>query len=572
MGGSVGAFLALALAGKTALAFVPGSGPALKGAGLVSARQGSSRVSRRNGAPSMIFDFPAPGERKDYPRPPLEETSENQREAAAFSQAFIDMPRPERPLNVAVIGAGLAGLSCAKYLSDAGHKPIVLEARDVLGGKVSAWQDKDGDWVETGLHIFFGAYPNVNQMFTELGIRDRLQWKSHSMIFAMPGQQTADGFQRFSRFEFPALLPAPLNGLVAILLNNEMLTFPEKIQFGIGLLPAILFGQKYVEECDSLTVSEWMKKQGVPDRVNDEVFIAMAKALNFIDPENLSMTVVLTALNRFLQETHGSKMAFLDGPPPTRLCQPMADYMLERGGELRMEQRISSILLNDDKTVKGLKMQDGSTVVADAYVSTMPVDILKLMLPQEWKPMPYFEKLNGLNGVPVINIHMWFDRKLTTVDHLLFSRSPLLSVYADMSLTCKGYRDDEKSMLELVFAPAKDWIGKPDEAIIEATMAELYRLFPNELNKDGSGAQLLKSAVVKTPLSVYEATAGRELYRPVQTSPISNFFLAGCFTKQKYLASMEGATFSGKLAARALSDAAIADTIPLKKAASAVAA
>lgn len=82
-----------------------------------------------------------------------------------------------------------------------------------------------------------------------------------------------------------------------------------------------------------------------------------------------------------------------------------------------------------------------------------------------------------------------------------------------------------------------------------------------QLNKNGSGAQLLKSAVVKTPLSVYEATAGRELYRPVQTTPISNFFLAGCFTKQKYLASMEGATFSGKLAARALADAAAAGTV-----------
>ncbi len=49
-------------------------------------------------------------------------------------------PRPERPLRVVIAGAGLAGLSTAKYLSDAGHIPIVLEARDVLGGKVAAWQ------------------------------------------------------------------------------------------------------------------------------------------------------------------------------------------------------------------------------------------------------------------------------------------------------------------------------------------------------------------------------------------------------------------------------------------------
>lgn len=36
-----------------------------------------------------------------------------------------------------LIVSGLAGLSTAKYLADAGHKPVLLEARDVLGGKVS---------------------------------------------------------------------------------------------------------------------------------------------------------------------------------------------------------------------------------------------------------------------------------------------------------------------------------------------------------------------------------------------------------------------------------------------------
>jgi rhodanese-related sulfurtransferase len=78
---------------------------------------------------------------------------------------------------VVIIGGGLSGLACAKYLVDAGHEPLVLEARDVLGGKVSAWQDKDGDWIETGLHIFFGAYPNMMNLFKELNIEDRLQWK-----------------------------------------------------------------------------------------------------------------------------------------------------------------------------------------------------------------------------------------------------------------------------------------------------------------------------------------------------------------------------------------------------------
>jgi 15-cis-phytoene desaturase len=47
----------------------------------------------------------------------------------------------------------------------------------------------------------------------------------------------------------------------------------------------------------------------------------MGKALDFIDPDKLSMTVVLTAMNRFINEADGSQTAFLDGNPPERLCQ-----------------------------------------------------------------------------------------------------------------------------------------------------------------------------------------------------------------------------------------------------------
>merc|ERR1740138_1755397 len=121
------------------------------------------------------------------------------------------------------------------------HEPIVLEGRDVLGGKVSAWKDKDGDWIETGLHIFFGAYPNMMNLFAELDIEDRLQWKVHKMIFAMqelPGE--------FTTFDFVKGIPAPLN-------------------FG---LPMLIEGQDFIDDQDELSVLDFVRKYGMPDRIN----------------------------------------------------------------------------------------------------------------------------------------------------------------------------------------------------------------------------------------------------------------------------------------------------------------
>jgi 15-cis-phytoene desaturase len=455
--------------------------------------------------------------------------------------------------SVAIAGAGLAGLSCAKYLVDAGYTPIVLERRDVLGGLVAAWKDADGDWYETGLHAFFGAYPNMLQLLKELGIEDRLQWKEHTLIFNQPDKPGT-----LSRFDVPDI-PSPFNIIASILRNNDMLTWEQKIRFAIGLFPAIVRGQKYVEEMDKYSFAEWLKRQGIGERVVSDVFIAASKALTFINPDEVSSTILLTALNRFLQERYGSKIAFLDGSPTERLCQPIVDYITERGGQVRLNAPLKEILLNPDGTVKGFLLRGANgeadeEVTADFYVSAMSVDPLKVMLPEPWKQMEFFQKLEGLEGVPVINLHLWFDRKLTEIDHLLFSRSPLLSVYADMSNTCREYANPDRSMLELVLAPAKDWISKSDEEIVGATMAELEKLFPDHFTGDNQ-AKLLKFQVVKTPRSVYTATPGRQQYRPPQKTPIPNFFLSGSYTMQRYLGSMEGAVLSGKLTAQAISEA-----------------
>jgi len=285
--------------------------------------------------------------------------------------------------------------------------------------------------------------------------------------------------------------------------------------------------------------------------------------LDFIDPDRLSMTVVLTAMNRFINETDGSQTAFLDGNQPERLCAPMVEHIERLGGEVRLNAPLDSIALNEDGSVKHVLLRGGEVIVADEYISAVPVDIFKRLLPKGWSTMPFFRQFDELEGIPVINIHLWFDRKLKNIDALCFSRSPLLSVYADMSTCCKEYKDDDRSMLELVFAPCSEvagsdvnWIGKSNEEIVTATMKELERLFPLEIGAhlpDG-GAQLRKSAVVKVPRSVYAATPGRNKYRPSQETPIRNFPLAGDWTSQKFLGSMEGAILGGKLAAEVVCD------------------
>lgn len=520
---------------------------------------------------------------KDYPKPNVENT-DNYRLFNELSSSFKNRLKVDpsatngstQKKKVAIIGGGLSGLACAKYLSDAGHEPTVYEARDVLGGKVSAWQDEDGDWIETGLHIFFGAYPNIMNLFDELDIHDRLQWKIHQMIFAMqelPGE--------FTTFDFIPGIPAPFNFGLAILSNQKMLTLGEKIQTAPPLLPMLIEGQPFIDAQDELSVTEFMRKYGMPERINEEVFIAMAKALDFIDPDKLSMTVVLTAMNRFLNEDNGLQMAFLDGNQPDRVCAPMKERIEAQGGKVLTSSPIQEIVVDEtDGSIKHLLLRSGEEIVADEYVSAMPVDIVKRMTPKKWQTMPYFRQFDELEGIPVINLHMWFDRKLKAVDHLCFSRSPLLSVYADMSVTCKEYYDPNQSMLELVFAPCSpiaggntNWIAKSDEEIIDATMGELARLFPTEIAADekwpatatqgpDGQARLRKYSVVKVPRSVYAAVPGRNKYRPGQRTPIPNLTMAGDWTSQKFLGSMEGAVLGGKLAAEVIAKKAKGIELP----------
>lgn len=87
------------------------------------------------------------------------------------------------------------------------------------------------------------------------------------------------------------------------------------------------------------------------------------------------------------------------------------------------------------------------------------------------------------------------------------------------------YYNPNQSMLELVFAPAEEWISRNDSEIIDATMKELARLFPDEIAADQSKAKILKYHIVKTPRWHVFLLVSEILYCDINLSCSNNFIL-----------------------------------------------
>lgn len=447
-------------------------------------------------------------------------------------------------MHILIAGSGLAGLTAAKYLAAAGHRVTILEKRAIAGGKVSSWQDADGDWLESGLHVFFGAYRHLHRLLRETGLEANLAWKAHEMTFARPGGQLAP--LRFAR-----RLPAPAHGLVAIARNRGVLTFPDKLRVGLGLLWPILGNQAWLDAQDRYTYAAWHRRHGMGQRALGAFFDTMALALNFDTTEHVSAKLVLTVLYHFAKQTDASRVAFLRGTPQRRLFEPLLAHLGARGVRFLPHRKVVTVEYEAAANrVTGFRLADGSLLQADTYISAMPVHNLWPTLPAALRAQAPFAALRHLPGQPVITVQLYFDRPVIGVDNLIFSRGTHLSVYAELSRCAPDLAEGAggRHLVELVVAPAAAWFALDDVDLVRRTRAELTRLHPR-----AGLARLLKSTVVRIPQSVYRARPGQDRRRPDQATPVPNFYLCGDYTRQEYLASMEGAVLSGKrVAARIL--------------------
>ncbi|NJL65152.1 MAG: 9,9'-di-cis-zeta-carotene desaturase [Methylacidiphilales bacterium] len=473
-------------------------------------------------------------------------------------------------MRVAIVGAGLAGLATAVDLADAGCEVEIFESRPFVGGKVGSWVDGDGNHVEMGLHVFFGCYYQLFGLMEKVGALDNFLSKQHTHTFVNKGGN-------LGALDFRFLTGAPLNGLKAFFTTSQLSSYDKfRNAIALGTSPVVQGlvdfdgAMRTIRKLDKISFAEWFRSHGGNNNSLRKLWDPIALALGFIDTENISARCMLTIFQLFAVRTEASKLRMLKGSPYEYMHKPILDYLEARGTKIYTRRQVREIKhaeLEGQTQITEISVANGETIetiTADAYVAACDVPGIQRLLPEDWRKWSEFDNIYKLNAVPVATVQLRFDGWVTElqdgeqrkqlnhaagIDNLLYSADVDFSCFADLALTSPAdyYREGQGSLIQLVLTPGDPFIKKSNEEIVEHSLKQIHELFPSaqELN-------VTWSSVVKLAQSLYREAPGMDVFRPNQKTPISNFFLAGSYTQQDYIDSMEGATLSGRQAAKVI--------------------
>jgi len=478
----------------------------------------------------------------------------------------------QESLKIGIVGAGLAGMVAAMDLADAGHQVEMFEVRPFVGGKVSSWKDKEGNHIEMGLHVFFGCYYNLFGIMKRTGgFDENLRIKEHVHTFVNDGGKLGS-----LDFRFP--IGAPVSGLQAFA-RTEQLELGDKaanaLRLGTSPIVRALVdfdgGMDMVRELDDISFTEWFTQLGGSRGSLDRMWDAIAYALGFLDCDSISARCMLTIFMLFAIRTEASVLRMLDGSPQTGLHDPIVKYLEDRNVKINLSTPCRDIVHEVDESgkptlVKGIKVGANEEFKEfDVVIAAVDVPGIKKVLPGSFRKLDFFENIYNLDTVPIATVQVRFNGWVTElqdearmmdvsgdqsdgrgagIDNLLYSVDTEFSCFADLALTSPGdyYKEGEGSLIQAVFDERA--FSRPNEQLVEDCIKQLNKIFPSSRK-----LKCTWSSVVKLGQSLYREKPGQDKFRPTQATPVPNFFLAGSYTYQDYLDSMEGATRSGLMVA-----------------------
>ncbi|MGW6774194.1 hydroxysqualene dehydroxylase HpnE [Streptomyces sp. NPDC055037] len=449
-----------------------------------------------------------------------------------------------------VVGAGLAGITAALQLADAGVRVTLVEGRPRLGGLAFSFQRGDLT-VDNGQHVYLRCCTAYRWFLDRVDgaalapLQDRLD---------VPVLDVAPaGGPRLGRIRRNGL-PVPLH-LAAGLATYPHLSLAERASVGRAAL-ALKRLDPADPALDGIDFATWLGRHGQSKRTIEALWDLVGVATLNATAPHASMGLAAMVFKTGLLSEPGAADIGWARVPLGELHDTLARKALDSAG-VRTETRTRVSSVSRAENGGWHVDMDGERLDADAVVLAVPQREAHALLPGGALADP--DRLLDIGTAPILNLHVVYSRKVLRRSFFAALGSPVQWVFDRTDAS--GLTDGQ--YLAVSQSAAQDEIDTPVSELRGRYLPELERLLPA-----ARGAEVRDFFVTRERTATFAPAPGVGRLRPTAHTRAPRLFLAGAWTATGWPATMEGAVRSGFSAAgAALSELGHRHEHPLREAA-----
>ncbi len=431
---------------------------------------------------------------------------------------------------VAIIGAGLAGITASVDLADRGYEVVLLESRSRLGGAAGSFE-RGTVRADTGQHVLLRCYTEYRRLIERMGAGSLV-----SIQDAMDIPVVIEG-RPLARLRRGQIGPAPMHLIPAVARYGAL--SPLERASAIRAARAIRSVDPDDPATDELTFGEWLRDHGQNERVVRRLWGLLCVAALNLAPDAASLALAAKVIQTgLLAEVSGGDIGLIQAPLSQIHDDAAARLLASLGVTVRRGSRVTAI----DPTDNGLVVRTRTDELAvSGVVLAIPHRYAARIVPPSAIASP--NTWDGLGASPIINTHLHFDR---TVTHLPFAATPESPVQWIFDRTSALGIQTGQYLVSSMSA-ADSFISATAQQICCRQYDALAVLLPGVRQ-----AKVLDSFVTREPQATFRQAAGTAALRPQAQTALRRLVLAGAWTATGWPDTMEGAVRSGHLAAEAL--------------------
>jgi zeta-carotene desaturase len=439
---------------------------------------------------------------------------------------------------VTVIGGGVAGMSAACALAEAGLRVHLVERRGYLGGRASSYLHPGvNEVIDNCQHVLFSCCTNLLGFYKRIGVADKIHWTT-DMTMIEPGGRRS----RLGPFKLgPIGLPSPLHSAPSFLAAKAF-SLQDKIALGRAMR-AMMRPDAMKDTGESL--EDWLRRHKQTEGAMNRFWrLVIASALN-ADLDAIAVPYATKIIREgFLNTATGGSMG-MSRVPLSELYAGVAPFLAAHGGSVNLRTHVEGAAWDEEVGGWTISTRTGE-LLSDYVVLALPFEATQKLLAH----LPPAEDAEALatqiqrhEHWPLCSVHLWFDREITELDHAVLLDREVHWMFNQSRLQT-GRRGH---YIELVVSASRSFAELSREQAIALAVKELAEFFPRV-----SEAKLEKFAFVKEVRATFGVPPGIDAARPSAISPWPNLFLAGDWIATGWPSTMESAARSGHLAAEAV--------------------